>query len=417
MTKSSEHTPNATAAGLPYADNFAQGFVALLLLSTLFANSSNSSVAGRVAISDGLLVLMGAVVLLRVLRVQRTDFFKIYAGIFPPVLLMIILFLAFILITQDTVVLYLVNLFALMYLLVPGAMLSTPRSQQNMRVITLAMLVIIGLFALVSLLGGGSGNYRTSAAGSFTNPNHTSAFAALSLMVMAVGMKGYRGIRAGLTVLCLMVLAQTFSFGAVMALALGLVAGFWFRLEALTMRLALLLGALVAVVSLDRLVTLLGRWVPRLQGGTDQLDRSRETRFGLWEEAQAMFDENPFGRGLGHVDDAMRLDIHSDQLTFLAAFGLLGPITLFLIFAAIWRLGGPTSRAVAVFIIVESFTHDSLSWRYQWIFLAIAIAMEIAYKQTNEGAGSGVGDLASLPPPDTPAFRQVAAPRSAGGTG
>lgn len=363
----------------------AQLLVVALLFSTLLADmgsQAGSAKASRVALPDLFVLLLLAIALLRMVAYRRVGGFAGLSRILLPVYAIAVVSLVQIIRTSDELVPYIVNLYVLLYFLVPALLLFVPALPVNRTVLARGTYVVIAVF-LLSSLASGLGADRWSSAGLFTNPNHAGAFTAGAVLVLLFAFDGDRIARIALIAGCGISMVQTMSFGATLGLAVGITVGLWNRARSSGQRAGLVLAVIGAGLLLQAANAVLRALVPRL--GTSALQRSGDTREQLWSSAWNSFVHHPLGVGLGHLQTQMGgKEVHNDFLAYAAAFGVIGVVLLVAVFVVLWRMGSSGLRSLVALTAVLTTTHGAFSWRFLWVFMGIAFCSE-AIAAANRG--------------------------------
>lgn len=356
----------------------AQLLVVALLFSTLLADmgsQAGTAKTSRVALPDLFVLLLLAIALLRMVLYRRAGGFAGLSRILLPVYAIAVVSLIQIIRTSDEVVPYIVNLYVLLYFLVPALLLFVPAIPANGTVLARGTYVVIALFLISSLAGGPGAQGRWSSAGLFNNPNHAGAFAAGAMLVLLFTFDGDRVVRTALMVGCGMSMVQTMSFGATVGLGVGITVGLWSRARSNGQRAGLVLAVLGAGRLLQAAGTALKTLVPRL--GTGALQRSGDTREQVWSSAWNSFVHHPLGVGLGHLQTQMGgKEVHNDFLAYAGAFGVIGVVLLVTVFVVLWRMGSSGLRSLVALTAILTTTHGAFSWRFLWVFMGIAFCCE-----------------------------------------
>lgn len=363
---------------------FRQILVVALLALTLFPGDPEAatSLVNRVAIADLVQVVLLLLVFFRFLFLGVGDSRIWLRYLSIPVGVLILVSIISVIATGSAIDNYLVFLFAVSYLIVPLVLLSSPKMLPSYRVLEYGCYAVISLFVLLTLPAVIFGEIvsRNSALGSFSNPNHASAWASCSIIFL-VSVSRLTWFKVILIGSCTVILLVSYSFSSVIALGTAvlfviLVSGKSLARWALGFGLVTFLIATWFVAS-DFLATI----APRL-AQADSFEKSAEGRSLIWENALQGFYQNPmFGGGDLAIRTWVGRDIHNDYLTFMVLFGFIGLLILAMFAIALWRLGGMTTRALLVFIAINALGHTTFSWRYLWVFLAIALVLDYKLKE------------------------------------
>lgn len=277
------------------------------------------------------------------------------------------------------------------YLLVPLFLLSTAIETTRMAWLFWVGALCAALFALATL-----GEQSIRGTGFMSNPNMAAAWMGLAFLVICSKQTGLpRVVRLSVGFLVALALLATDSYSA----AIGLLLAFAYLMATHRHRLpsiALATGA-VMVVWLFR-EDLFSRVAE-----PDRLASSSGSRSRIWSAAWETWKQNPMGIGHGSfVQDQVYgggVQTHNDYLTALVEQGIVGLAVLLFLGLMVYRMGGRLTRAAMVFVAVSAFFHDVLNFRHIWIFMAVAIALDIRERRIDRDLGNlkcrprGIDDL------------------------
>lgn len=221
----------------------------------------------------------------------------------------------------------------------------------------------------------------------FANPNVAGHFLATAL----IGMQALplpRWLRRTVTVLVLVALARTSSFGALLQVTVGALAMTSGRVRAAVRgQPQLLVATAVAAVVVGALAWQL---VPDLLPersetsglSSSRLERSAGGRFDTWGEGVALLGRHPFGVGPGSTNGLQLLEheqeLHNEPLAYLVERGPLAFAGFVLLGVALWRLAprSGVARALLLGFAVSSLVRETSHYRHLWVVLALAIVSD-----------------------------------------
>lgn len=219
--------------------------------------------------------------------------------------------------------------------------------------------------------------------GALANPNMAATWlGGAAVLLAATRLPGHRVVNLLVVAILLAACLRTQSYSAVLAVLAALV--YW---AALSNRSAVVRLSAYAAFGV---VLIAWQWVLASLPGEDRLERSRGSREVIWATAFDAWLDHPFGIGYGnfmahgyvqfeqshYVPEGM--PTHNDFLTALVEMGPIGVVALVGLLAVIWFSGGRATRTVLVFFVVSALFHNVLNWRHLWIFVAIALAFDLA---------------------------------------
>ncbi|MDO8309647.1 MAG: hypothetical protein Q7V58_14995 [Actinomycetota bacterium] len=224
---------------------------------------------------------------------------------------------------------------------------------------------------------------RARAEGTFSNPNLAGAWAGCAL-VLLVAMRYPRRLvlRIPLILFVAAAISWTGSFAAMFAVALSLV---YLAADRLALRpwakgLLVVLSAGVAY----SLITILDE-----AGALNRSERSLDSRVVRWLVGLDVWRGQPWGIGPGSyvANGTFERDGSELHSEFVQALVELGPIGLLLLIAmgvVLWRVGGICTRTVIVFMAAIAIWRDSLNFRFLWLMLGCAIAVDYWQARTEK---------------------------------
>lgn len=345
--------------------------VGAILIGTLHIPRS-AGLAGAVAIVDGLVLLGLATITITALRSGFGDFSEFLRRFVPWAYVWLVLNLTMALITGDSGLETIKVAAALLYLFVTVGLLLTPAPPTSRRrlewVITTA-LAVFGVRAIVTLVTQGFGVRETLG---FNDPNHTGSFAVTGLIVLLFGIRTIpKSVRSVVIAALALSLVASASYTAVGA---GLVAVAYASFSR-RLRGGKFVGAALVAAAIP--VAFFARPSESSRFSERSLERSSQDRFDIWGEGLDTWLTYPLGAGYERAVASSGLELHNDYLSSLVALGPLGLILLFWLGYLLWTMGGPATRAVIVASAVTAMTHAMLSWRHVWVFMGIAIVLDI----------------------------------------
>ncbi len=155
--------------------------------------------------------------------------------------------------------------------------------------------------------------------------------------------------------------------------------------------------------------------VAKIPNFLDRFQRSIYTKSDLWRTGLNIFIKNPLGFGIGPGGfdeigpeiavfrrEPMKMELHSDWLSFLVERGLFGFLGIVLLFGAIAMMLFQTLKTINlkreylwiislfgmfVFILSFAFTHEVLHFRHVWCsFALIAVEYKLRKKRSRREA-------------------------------
>ncbi len=289
-------------------------------------------------------------------------------------------------------------------------------------VVASAIIVVLFVLRMAGVAGELSPLYRgTRVQGFFKDPNVAGPFvvtgALLGLSRVMVGDEWVRSVSGALLAGALAATLFTFSRGAVLNLAAGVVVLLGVAAWQGRTRRALTIGAGAALVALAVLIPV-AWWtgqLGRLQGLTvyDQLGR-----FSAWKAGVAMILDNPLGVGpgqfnvlspeyqlaMGTPETRVVPGAHNTYIRVFAENGIFGFALFMMAVAIVLKFGIQLARvasrqgiqghlveaswllAALVGVLVESLVVDTLHWRHLWI--VAGFVMGLHHMRVRTGAGS-----------------------------
>ena len=263
-----------------------------------------------------------------------------------------------------------IDVYSFLYLITPLLLLRqhpTGPRQSVYRAVIITSLLVSGAVMVL-------GSNAARASGSLANPNMAATWLGGALVLLACTMHRQRWVTHLLAILPLLAaLFLTQSYSSFLAITVSLV---YFTVVS-TPRNAIRIPAVVAFG------VLLLSWrsiVDALPAG-DRVERSAGGREVIWTTAWNAWLQRPMGIGYGNfVNDRVAggMMTHNDYLAVLVEMGPVGLLGLLALFATIWVVGRRATRAVLLFLMVNALTHNVLNFRHLWVFLAIALAYDLA---------------------------------------
>ena len=232
--------------------------------------------------------------------------------------------------------------------------------------------------------------------GALANPNMAATWlGGAAVLLAATRLPGNRVVKLLVVAIMLVACLRTQSYSAVLAVLAALV--YW---AALSNRRPLVRLSAYAAFGVGLIAW---QWILASLPGEDRLERSRGSRELIWATAFEAWQDHPFGIGYGNFMAhryvpfeqghyvAEGMPTHNDFLTALVEMGPIGVVALVGLLAVIWFSGRRATRTVLVFFVVSALFHNVLNWRHLWIFVAIALAFDLAQKH-GRGAAQAESD-------------------------
>jgi hypothetical protein len=231
----------------------------------------------------------------------------------------------------------------------------------------------------------------------FPNPNVAGHFLATAVIgLQALPMRPW--LRRGVTVLALVALARTSSFGALLQVAVGTAALTAGRLRARPGHRPHVFAAGVVVAGVLAIVGVLfaPRVLPEENDGTalssSRLEKSAGGRFDIWGDGFRILSEHPLGVGPGSTNGLELLEteqeLHNEPLAYLVERGPLGLAGFLVLGVALWSIAarGGVARALLVGFGLSSIVRETSHYRHLWVVLALALVAD-EHRRSRDGAG------------------------------
>ena len=195
----------------------------------------------------------------------------------------------------------------------------------------------------------------------------------------AMSEKKWRKLNWLLTALIVVGMFMTGSRGALVAWAVGVFIiaceKFFKNFSRQKLGFLIIVGALGVVAAL---VVIPPAYLERMFDINTWIDASNLRRFELWKNALDMIFKRPFfGYGLGNTVETIGNAAHNSYLEFCAHFGLIGGITLIvLFFRLIFKKGNVFMRALALSTAVWAIFISAEATMFFWLNMSLCILSE-----------------------------------------
>ncbi len=246
--------------------------------------------------------------------------------------------------------------------------------------------------------------------GTFLNPNMASSYLGLSFFLLFqpyVKVNKYLSSLFGFFILGGMLATKSFA-GLIgfFIVTLTVMIVYWYRERTFNI---IKLGTVILIITLVSLV--IYPMVAKVPNLSSRFSKSFDSRIILWKTGLNTFIKNPIGSGIGPAgfkevgpevelttNELIKIELHSDWLSFLVERGLIGFLGIVLLFCAIAKMLLQTTKTsnsnreklwiiglsgMFIFALSFSFTHEILHFRHVWIAFAL-IAVEYKLRKTNQ---------------------------------
>lgn len=128
---------------------------------------------------------------------------------------------------------------------------------------------------------------------------------------------------------------------------------------------------------------------------SERFQGSANSRIDLYQLGIERWLENPWGQGLEQaiIEDHPytengetkfgNYDIHNEFITWLVSFGLFGMALLIAVSIFLFLKGNYVARVALVVWLVLMLFHNSFSWRYVWMMVAIGLANDLLFERSS----------------------------------
>lgn len=366
-------TQRVHGAELP-GDTWRPVATGILIGSTLFIKSGPAGMA----YSDGLLVLLAAMVAISHLQVPLPGALRKVMG---RLVAAFFLWAAALILSSllngmpDASVLQVAkHLVGPAYALLVVILLAPLEQSRVVKIVIPATVASLGVLVAASLLG--QAGLRTG--GTFGNPIHSATWAASALCCLLLIGRRRRIVAVLATLLASISLALSASFAVYLAVLVAVVYYVTRRPGISLLWPFVIAPAAVLFWAFGDTPRLLSFLDPTMRAGA-----SAQSREAIWSTALHVAEAAPaFGIGPGQFSAqvfvpipgaAVGFETHNDYLAALAETGVVGLAMLLLLFATLWSCGGRTTRVLLVFIAVTAMFHNILDFRHYWIFIGLSL--------------------------------------------
>ena len=246
--------------------------------------------------------------------------------------------------------------------------------------------------------------------GTFLNPNMASSYLGLSFFLLFqpyVKVNKYLSSLFGFFILGGMLATKSFA-GLIgfFIVTLTVMIVYWYRERTFNI---IKLGTVILIITLVSLV--IYPTVAKMPSLSSRFSRSFDVRIITWKTGLDTFIKNPIGSGIGPAgfkevgpevelttSELIKIELHSDWLSFLVERGLIGFLGIVLLFCAIAKMLLQTTKTsnssreklwitglsgMFIFALSFSFTHEILHFRHVWCAFAL-IAVEYKLRKKNQ---------------------------------